>query len=327
MIVPEYWAEALRQHKASKRKQVTVRRFGWSDADPAEAQAMADARADEALRRILSGDPVERRERKVPYNGASGLPIREQVLARHGDEVITRNAYGAHCLNSPHALFADIDFAPERSFKTTLWVLAALAAASIAAGVWLQSARLSIALVLVALAVTWPLAASLGRLRLAARGGAERVARQRVERFLAAHPAWAVRLYRTPAGLRLLATHQPFDPRAEETRAFFAAVHADATYVRMCVNQNCFRARLTAKPWRIGIAGHMRPRPGVWPVQPSLLAKREAWVAVYEARAAGFAACRYVESLGSGVVHASLKGVIELHDRASKALVPDAPLG
>ncbi len=67
-------------------------------------------RAEEALARIVAGESVCRREPKVPYNGADGVPIREEVLGRYGDEVITRNAYGARCLNSPTALFADVDF-------------------------------------------------------------------------------------------------------------------------------------------------------------------------------------------------------------------------
>lgn len=67
-----------------------------------------------------------------------------------------------------------------------------------------------------------------------------------------------------------------------------------------CTNQSCFRARLTAKPWRTGIAGNICPRPGVWPVRPELAAVRNEWVANYEARAAAFAACRYIESMGSG---------------------------
>ena len=113
MLVPKFWAEARVQHRAG-RKQVTVRRYGWSDASQQEAQANADARAKEALARILAGEKLHRRDHKIPYNGAEGLPIREEILSTHGDAVITRNSYGAHCLNTPSVLFADIDF-PSRS--------------------------------------------------------------------------------------------------------------------------------------------------------------------------------------------------------------------
>ena len=43
MIIPKYWAEARLQHRDRKR-QITVRRFGWSDVG--EAEAMAGAGAD-----------------------------------------------------------------------------------------------------------------------------------------------------------------------------------------------------------------------------------------------------------------------------------------
>jgi hypothetical protein len=70
----------------------------------------------------------------------------------------------------------------------------------------------------------------------------------------------------------------------------------------------------------------MRPRPGVWPIREESLPLREAWVREYEAKAAGLASCHFVESLGSGRMDNSLLDVIELHDRASKALSPQLPI-
>ena len=48
MIVPAYWAEG-RVHEKRDGKQVTIRRFGWSDESQAAAQAHADDRAREAF--------------------------------------------------------------------------------------------------------------------------------------------------------------------------------------------------------------------------------------------------------------------------------------
>lgn len=325
MIVPEHWAEARKQHRSTD-KQITVRRYGWSEVSAEEARRMAETRAEEALQRILSGEKLLRREPRVAYNGATGVPIREEVLARHGEEVVTRNAYGARCLNSPRALFADLDFGTEPGFKAALLAFVALAALAALVGMLVHSRGVGLGLMLVALAFASPLAGLVRRLRVAARGGEEQLARQRIQAFLDAHPDWALRMYRTPAGLRLLATHRCFAPDAAEVQAFFAAVGADPLYVRMCLNQNCFRARLSAKPWRIGIGAHMRPRPGVWPVRPERMAVRAAWIADYEARAAAFAACRFVEALGSAKVAPELAPVIALHDRESRALAGDAAL-
>jgi len=319
MIVPNHWAEARRQHKTSS-KQITVRRFGWSIDSEADAQAMAEQRADDALAVILAGKPLARREKKAAYNGAEGVPIREEVLARVGETVITRNAYGAHCLNTPHVLFADVDLTSTVPRRWSLVAMAALVATSLLAGWWTQSITLALMGAVVSLLLAYPVAGGAHALWVATQGGREAMARRRLSAFLSRHPQWAVRLYRTPAGLRVLATHQAFSAHAPEVQAFFAAIGTDPVYMRMCINQRCFRARLTAKPWRIGMEGHMRPRPGIWPVNPEHLAVRQAWIGQYEAKASAFAACRFVESLGSGVEHIDVMPVVHLHDRETRAL-------
>lgn len=280
---------------------------------------MAAQRADEALTRVLAGERLDRRERKVAYNGAVGVPIREEVLARHGATVITRNAYGARCLNTPDALFADVDFAPRqgRGPVVLAFVVLALMAAVVVALV--PSWGAAIGLLVLSLALSSPLAKLAQRVGTASHGDPEALARRGLTRFITRHPDWSVRIYRTPAGLRLLVTHRPFEPSEPDVQQFFAAVGADPIYALMCRNQQCFRARLTAKPWRIGITTHLRPRPGIWPVQPQRMHQRADWVAAYEAKAAAFAACRFVESVGSGVVHERLQAVVELHDAESRA--------
>ena len=47
MIVPTFWAEGRIQHQSAGR-QITVRRFGWSDESQAAAQISADARPTKA---------------------------------------------------------------------------------------------------------------------------------------------------------------------------------------------------------------------------------------------------------------------------------------
>lgn len=318
MIVPEHWAEARLQRR-EKGRQITLRRFGWSDTSPAEAQAHADTRVREAMQRVLAGETPARRDPKVAYNGAAGLPIREQIVARQGASVVTRNGYGARCLNTPDVLFADIDFASGASWRTTLVVFGVLVLAAAALGRSVGSWGLGIALGVLALFAAAPLSAILHRVAQARGGGPQALARQRIVRFLDQHPAWNLRVYRTPAGLRLLATHALFDPRDVQVAQAFEAFGADPVYVRMCRNQRCFRARVSAKPWRIGVQQHLKPRPGVWPVAPERLPVRNAWIDDYELRAAGYAACAFVESLGSGTLHPSVQAVLELHDELCAA--------
>ena len=123
-----------------------------------------------------------------------------------------------------------------------------------------------------------PIPGLLHRWSVAARGGVERLALQRVHRFLSSRPDWRVRLYRTPAGLRLMAVHRPFDPRGEETKACFDALGVDPVYARMCFNQRCFRARLTPKPWRIGLQRLRAPYSAAWRPEHALLPARQAWI-------------------------------------------------
>ncbi len=322
MIVPQFWAEARTQHKANG-KQITVRRFGWSNSGDADAQAMADSRVQDALQRLLSGEKLERRESKVPYNGADGVPIREEIVERHlagsntgsDDIIITRNSYGARCLNTPNVFFADIDFESPSGcgfvFTALFLLLAATAGFAVAV-------RPKPAWVLLTIALAVVLSPFLGIFLQAVlvklKGGTKTAVIAAIRGVSGKNPSWNFRLYETPAGLRLLATHQTFAPQSAEVAACFKALGTDPIYAQMCIKQNCFRARVSAKPWRIGITENLRPRPGVWPVQEQHMPMREAWVREYEAKASAFAACKFVEQIGSGAVHADVAATISLHD-------------
>lgn len=318
MIVPRFWAEG-RVRVSRDDQQITVRRFGWSDTSQADAQAMADDRTRDAAERTARGESLPEREPKVPYNGAEGVPIREEIVAVHGSTVITRNAYGAKCLNTPDVLFVDLDFEEKTPVRLTLTVIAALMLLA-GAGAWvLRSVLAFVALALLAIAVGGLLASKLARWKTAREGGPEGLAWKRLQRFVEERPQWHLRVYRTPSGLRVLAMHDTFDPTQPEVQQCFDELKADRLYARMCVRQRCFRARLTAKPWRIGISDHLKPRPGVWPVDPERLPERRRWLAAYDEKAKEFAACRFVTALGSNAVDAHAEEVRRLHDEACRS--------
>lgn len=318
MIVPEHWAEAARKGRVADRA-VTLRRFGWSDVSVADAEALARTRLDEAWQRLERGERPARREPKVPYNGAEGVPIREEIVQRRGADVVTRNSYGALCLNTPDVLFADVDFdVPARArFACGSAVVGALAFGAL--GVQLGGRITWLAGVVVGLLLGPTLLAGLTSLWTKLNGGPERLALRRIERLVARHADWRLDVYRTPVGLRVVAAHAVFDPAGDEARAIFQALHTDRVYRAMCARQRCFRARLTAKPWRIGIQGHLRPRPGVWPVHPDRRADRAAWLADYDRTASGYAACRYERTLGLGAEHPRAAAVRALHDELARA--------
>jgi hypothetical protein len=186
MIIPEYWAEARLQHRDRKR-QVTMRRFGWSDIGQAEAQAHAEARVREAMDRALAGETLPRRERRVAYNGADGMPIREEIVDRAGDTVITRNGYGALCLNTPNVLFADIDHeahsSPRRVLVSMILVFAVIAIVMIAGLHFSVVASLVVAF-FASLLLGVPLPGALSRLSALLQGGHEQVTLRRIRQFM-----------------------------------------------------------------------------------------------------------------------------------------------
>jgi hypothetical protein len=317
MLIPEHWSEARIRHRDNKR-QVTVRRWGWSLASASEAQAMAQSRAEEALQRILRGEKLERREPRIAYNGAVGLPIREEVISRTRDAVITRNSYGALCLNTPNVLIADIDL-PESSTGASIVEYLIVLVIACLGGYYLGSIVMLIALFVIA-SFLYGLVRSMVDRKMAPSTEEKRNrAKERVVEFARSNIDWSLRLYETPNGLRVIATHRVFEPNEVEVNDFFDAIKADPVYRMMCHNQACFRARLTAKPWRIGIPSHMRPRPGVWPVTGEKLRMRQEWIDVYNQKIVGFAACRYLESFGPSRTDPQVEGVVQLHDELSQA--------
>jgi hypothetical protein len=320
MIVPRFWAEGRIQERGP-RGQVTVRRWGWSDESPEDAQAKADRRAREAFEQVRTDQSLPRREPKVPYNGAKGVPIREEIVSRHGETLVTRNSYGALCLNTPDVLFVDVDFRDPVVPSFRLFLAAAFLSATTAL-LAAPSNRLlwGLGATLGALVGVWLAGALLNRILLLRCGSREGYAHARIVRFAERRPDWRIRVYRTPAGFRVLVLHRRFDPTSAEVAAVFEELRADPVYARLCRLQHCFRARVSPKPWRIGIAAHLRPRPGVWPVSPDRLPERARWLADYDRAAQAYASCSHVETLGRGTEDPETAAVRALHDELSRAL-------
>lgn len=318
MIVPEYWAEAKIRYNHNEQ-QITIQRFGWSDISQDDAQHQAKTRAYEALQNWINGKQIIFKELKINYNGAEGLPIREQIISRHDDIVITRNSYGALCLNTPDVAFADIDFykhplLSRLNFFKEHWSLILLCITlilSIAIGLTTYNFNLFwIALIITVIAFMVETNLSHEHRYY--------ILLRKLEKFSLSNPVWGFRLYETPAGLRVLFTHKTFSPHSAEIKKFFNSFRVDPLYSLMCKNQQCFRARLTPKPWRIGLKP-MNPR-DQWPISPNKLAARNNWINNYQAKAEHYAACRFIKSFGNQIIDEKVIKVIELHDHFSKAL-------
>jgi hypothetical protein len=252
----------------------------WSHRSLAEAQSLAA----DAARQLAARFAGSRHE--LSRYAYADRPLREPVLREFKDgngeasAVITRNSYGCLVLNTARVMFVDVDL-PE---------------AQRVPGGFLKKL--------------------FGKAEPAGPGADEQRVLAQAEAWAQAHAGWGWRVYRTRAGLRLLATHTLFAPDSTETEPVFDALGADPLYRRLCKTQKCFRARLTPKPWRCGI----QDRPARWPFAD---AKAEGsfteWEKRYLARCGDWATCELVRTVGNATISAEVRTVVSVHDEATRA--------
>jgi hypothetical protein len=218
--------------------------------------------------------------------------IREELIAEHYDEngelvaAITRNRYGALVLNSANVLFADVDL-PMRViyYREPGW-----------------------------------LGKLIGRLsgskpedntRQAVQKKARDELRARFVQFQASHPTLCVRVYETAAGFRLVIANDLFSPDSDLAKQYLTELGSDPLYRKLCINQSCFRARLSPKPWRCGLS---KPSDSYPRETEASKASFKDWLARYESVSEKFVVCRQVDSLGGVANHPVVTQVLALHD-------------
>lgn len=284
MQIYTFWAKGTAEHVTPEGQAYHLVAYAGSNLNPADAQTRARQKLDGRLSRLQRGEQL----REYP---TGTRPLREKLEQRlhnaHGAETgaITRNAYGAQVLNTASVMFVDVDLADLRPVPpTSSDPLTSLLR-------WLR--------ILPKLPPPPPTPTPLALLET------------RVHAWLKMHSSWHFRVYRTRAGFRLLATHAEILPTAAAATQVFDALGADRVYARMCQLQACYRARLSPKPWRLGLA---RP-PHAFPYQHESQVREQAtWEAEYTARSQAFSVCEFVGDYGSGQVCAAASAVLTLHD-------------
>ncbi|MFQ3581135.1 MAG: hypothetical protein SNJ67_00760 [Chloracidobacterium sp.] len=279
MDIPHYWAKAERTvYRGQGTTRLERHLIVWrgSDRSLEEAQARAQHELETRITRFQRGEPLG------DYPGDI-RPLREPVIqtldAATGERVavVTRNASGCLVLNTAQVMFIDLDFA------TAL------------AGEWHNS-----------LTRVWnwlrgkPAPDAQERLLARIQDWHEREARD-----------WQVRVYRTRAGFRLLVGQALFEPTAPATQDLLRRLGSDQRYARLCAVQACFRARLTPKPHRIGLA---RP-PGRYPwLTADDIERQRQWETIYASRIGQFAVCQWLCDLGPPNVHPMVYDIQRFHD-------------
>lgn len=280
MKISKYWARETASATARDGQRYRLVSWSGSDRDPGEAKTLALAKLEGWKKLLREGRPLD----DYPYQDKDQL--KEELIEEHRDEAgeliaaITRNRYGALVLNSAKVLFADVDL------PTPLG----------------------------------PRAGLLGRLLQRLRGAprpqdeAARLRetyRQRFVEFQRRHPRLQLRVYETRAGFRLAVGNRLFEPTGEQTRELLRELDSDELYIRLCRSQQCFRARLTPKPWRCGHKGPPNPFPREDAEQAARFAR---WLQSYRDKAAGYRVCRLSQELGDGPALAAAEPVLRLHD-------------
>lgn len=249
--------------------------WGWSSVSAGDAQAAANQAAQRVADRFAANEFLPSHSGYYPDR-----PFREQILQEiktntgEVSALVTRNSYGCQVLNTAHVMFVDVDL-PEG--KSRRGLLSRLFGRSPAAG---------------------SNATQEGVIAL-------------VESWTSRKPGWGWRVYRTRAGLRLMATHGLVEAGSDLANATLEELNSDPLYRKLCQTQKCFRARLTPKPWRCGI--HSRPARWPWAdAKAEMLFQK--WDAQYQSYAFNWATCSFLLHIGSPSIHPGVEAVLKLHD-------------
>ncbi len=266
--------------------------WGWSDTSPEDALAHAMTRAQRMREWIARGkfNPVD------SHYGYPDRPMREEVLREFqdaggpaGSAVVSRNSMGCLVLNTTSLMFVDVDLPDTEPVRGAAGGLFSL----------LFGRKKD-------KPVETPPPPPDNRIMA------------KVDAWLQSHPGWGWRVYQTRAGVRLAATHQPVIVRDAVVGDAFAAFDADPLYRDLCGRQECFRARLTAKPWRCGTP-KLRARYR-WPWNdPTAEERFRAWEERYLAAAKDYATCKLVGQFGAQEIHPALRELVDFHDKATRA--------
>ena len=236
--------------------------FGGSNHSESDALTDGYQRLEAVKRRIAGTEKTKGHDYEAD--------IREEpLLWIEGQDVITRNRYGAEVLNSTSCIFVDIDepvfniwhiFRPNRTRE--------------------QKKQAILKLV------------------------DKRLKKGDLQDF-------GIRVYETHSGVRLILEGKPLDPRSKESRRLLRSFNADALYSSLCRKQNCYRARLTPKPYRI----KMKSIRLSYPYEKTDEKRIDEWIREYDSRGKGVATCRLVQTVRSHFV----SPVVRYHDERTKA--------
>ncbi|MAR13617.1 MAG: hypothetical protein CL681_27035 [Blastopirellula sp.] len=296
-----FWSKASQQVKTPDRDW-NIECYGGSDTSVAEALQRAEARVRSVVAAVSAGRPPDR----YAYGDR---PLREEIVHEFKDQdetvaLLTRNSHGALVLNTASVLFADIDYEDDFSQQQS---------SSNPNGLFGQFMRF-ISGLLGSDAPERP--DNLVVEQRPTEVSQDQLIIDGIREVTERHEGLGLRLYRTANGFRCLVTSGTWDPLAPETTRLLEELGSDPLYVRLCRGQECFRARLSPKPWRCDI--FTAPSPFPWQDATAEQDYRE-WVSMYEQKTAHYSTCAFIGEFGESRIDPAVAPILRLHDEMTCA--------
>ena len=263
-------------------KGLTVAReiWGWSLTSLEDAAA----RARESLARIAQ----HLQAGTFNEDGYSYIsnPPREEIVREFGDPadplaIITRNSYGCLVLNTRDLMFVDVD-SPEE--PATVGGFFSSLFGSKSTPTKGEETLLAIGL------------------------------------WVGENPEYRVRIYRTAAGFRVLIVNVAVEATSPQAQDVLQGLNSDPLYQQLSRVQECFRARLTPKPWRMH-RGTNPPNRYPWQDEESEREYRQ-WEENYQQASSSYRTCEFLEEAGANEspISDAHQSLIQLHDELTGAL-------
>lgn len=119
------------------------------------------------------------------------------------------------------------------------------------------------------------------------------------------YPRTGMILYKTANGYRFIITDASHQPDSFYVQDMFDKLACDRTYSKLCIRYNSYRARLTPKPWRIGLEN---------PKNNFTL----AWLNAYTETSESYSVCQVFDQFNiksGGIGDARIAEIVCLHNK------------
>jgi hypothetical protein len=276
MNIPPFWTRETYSGVDQKGRSRNFTANGWSFHSLEEARQQAAQRARKIFDLITKGQKPE------TYEDYLDRPIQEEIIEtiHHEKEqvgLITRNRYGALVLNTACVLIVDVDFpqlSPDSLWEGIVWLF-----------VPSKKHRDQTALELQTL--------------------------NRIEQWATNNPTRHFRLYQTRMGLRIIFTDMLYEPQSEITLMILDQLESDPLYKKLTSKQECFRARLTPKPWRCNCSRPPKRYPWNNEIEE---AEYRKWEHKYTQAVSGYKTCEFLNYFGAKTKNEVIQKIVNIHD-------------